>query len=134
MQKLNYNIEAKEIQRIIGEVDYHDNKMINYSEFLAATISAQSFLTDERLWILFKHFDVDDSNFITKENFKEVMEKLGQQVTQKEVDLAIQQHDILKDGRINFEEFKAMLLGDFKIGQEAQDKAVQMAQPQEGSK
>ena len=29
----------KEIEDIIREIDYHDNNMINYSEFLAATIN-----------------------------------------------------------------------------------------------
>lgn len=98
MKRLNFDATANKIQDIINEVDYHDNKMINYSEFLAATISAQSFLTEDRLWILFKHFDVDDSGFITKENFEEVMTKLGQDVSKEEIDRAISAHDILQDG------------------------------------
>jgi Ca2+-binding EF-hand superfamily protein len=40
MKKMNLELQAEEIKQIINEVDYHDNKMINYSEFLAATISA----------------------------------------------------------------------------------------------
>ena len=72
--------------------------MINYSEFLAATISAQSFLTEDRLWILFKHFDVDDTNVISKENLKEAMFKLGLEVSQEEIDSTIEAHDLLQDG------------------------------------
>jgi len=108
---------AKEIDKIIKEVDYHGNGKINYSEFLAATISVQSFLTEEKLWMLFKHFDIDDTNGISKENIREALTKLGIQVTSEDIDKAMYEHDILKDGNINFSEFKAMLLGEFEVGE-----------------
>jgi Ca2+-binding EF-hand superfamily protein len=34
---------------------------VNYSEFLAATINTQSFLTEEKLAAIFKTFDVDNT-------------------------------------------------------------------------
>jgi len=42
-----------EINEMINQMDYHNNKMINYSEFLAATIDVQHFLTDSRLKAIF---------------------------------------------------------------------------------
>ena len=38
---------------MIAQVDYHNNKKINYSEFLAATIDIKQFLTDSRLKAVF---------------------------------------------------------------------------------
>jgi Ca2+-binding EF-hand superfamily protein len=35
----NADIDHDEITRIIKEIDYHGNEKINYSEFIAATIS-----------------------------------------------------------------------------------------------
>ena len=32
------NVSDAEIQEIIGQLDYHNNQKINYSEFLAATM------------------------------------------------------------------------------------------------
>ena len=52
-------ISDKEIQQIIEEVDYKGNKKINYTEFLAATISVKKFLTEEKMLALFRQFDTD---------------------------------------------------------------------------
>lgn len=42
-------MDKDEIQKIIKELDFADNKRINYSEFIAATINVQEFLSEERL-------------------------------------------------------------------------------------
>jgi calcium-dependent protein kinase len=70
-----------QVKQIIEEVDEHGNGKINYSEFLAATISVKQFMTEEKLWMMFKHFDVDDTDYISKENIKEAMHKLGKTIT-----------------------------------------------------
>lgn len=50
----NIKIDDQELEKIICEVDYHGNNRINYSEFLAATISVKKILTDEKLLAIFK--------------------------------------------------------------------------------
>jgi calcium-dependent protein kinase len=52
------------------EVDHHGNGKINYSEFLAATVSVKDFMTEEKLWMIFKHFDIDDTNYISRTNIE----------------------------------------------------------------
>ena len=42
-----------EIQSIINELDFAENKRINYSEFIAATINVNEYLSDERLAAIF---------------------------------------------------------------------------------
>jgi calcium-dependent protein kinase len=76
------NITDDQINKIISEVDEHKNGKINYSEFLAATVSIKKFMTEEKLWMMFKHFDVDDTDFISKENIKEAFQKLGKTITE----------------------------------------------------
>ena len=49
----------KEIESIINEVDYQGNKMINYTEFLSATVAVKDILSEEKLKAIFKQFDVD---------------------------------------------------------------------------
>ena len=46
-------LPAHEIDSIIRELDYDGNNMINYSEFLAATVSVKTILTHEKLEALF---------------------------------------------------------------------------------
>ena len=51
--------------------------MINYTEFIAATLAVDEELNDEQLWSLFKKFDVDNTDFITVANLKEAFKRLG---------------------------------------------------------
>ena len=39
----------EEINNIIKELDFAENKRINYSEFIAATINVHDYLSEERL-------------------------------------------------------------------------------------
>ena len=67
--------------------------MINYSEFLAATIDVRDFLTDSRLRAVFNQFDTDSSGKITKENIYLAMQKLGREVPMDEIEQIILKHD-----------------------------------------
>ena len=112
MKKSNLNVPAKEIDTIIAEIDYKGNKQINYSEFIAATLRTKRILNDSRLKVLFKEFDVDDSGYITKENMIEAFNRLDKTVSNKQIEEILDKHDQAQDGRISFEEFKYMMLGD----------------------
>lgn len=105
------NVSDAEISEMISQMDYHNNKKINYSEFLAATIDIQEFLTDSRLRAVFNQFDTDSSGKITEENIVLAMQKLGKEISGREVHDMIVQHDKTGDGCLNFEEFKAIFFG-----------------------
>jgi len=76
---------GKQISSIFKHVDYRGNGKINYSEFLAATVSVTQVLTQEKLFALFKHFDTDDSDYITAQNLKEAFEVGGRDLDDSEV-------------------------------------------------
>lgn len=46
LKKSDVKVSEQEIQHMISEIDYHGNGKINYSEFLAATVSIKTFMTD----------------------------------------------------------------------------------------
>lgn len=59
---------------------------IKYTDFMAACIDARRFFTKDKvtqsflniqLWSIFKYFDVDDNNFITKANLMEAFARNG---------------------------------------------------------
>ena len=54
LQLNNHNLDTKEIDQIIQEVDFQGNKKINYTEFLSATIAVKDILTEEKLRAIFK--------------------------------------------------------------------------------
>lgn len=78
---------------------------INYSEFIAATMDKQTYMSREKLWAAFKHFDVDNTNEITAENIKEAMARAGRKLPEEEIKKMIKEVDLTKDGKLSFEEF-----------------------------
>lgn len=71
--KSNITVTDEQLKSIMREVDHHGNGKIDYSEFLAATVSVKQFMTEEKMWMIFKHFDVDDTNYISKANIEQAM-------------------------------------------------------------
>jgi Ca2+-binding EF-hand superfamily protein len=59
IEKSGSSLDSAEIDKIIKEIDFAGNHKINYSEFLAATIEAEKYLTDDKLHAIFNTFDVD---------------------------------------------------------------------------
>lgn len=55
---------------MLGEIDFAQNKKINYTEFLAATINAETYMTETRLQGVFNTFDLDNSGVISIENMR----------------------------------------------------------------
>ena len=58
-------------------MDNQDSKTLNYSEFLAATLDWQNFLTEARLKVVFNQLDTDKSGKITADNVIFAMQKFG---------------------------------------------------------
>lgn len=105
MDKAGLDGSAKNIKVMMSNIDFEENKKINYTEFLAATID-ETYLTDERLHGVFNTFDVDNSGAISVENMRQTFSKFGKEITAGEIEEVLAKHD--KNGQlsINFEEFK----------------------------
>lgn len=99
------------MDRIIREVDYLGSKKINYTEFLAATLSISKILTNERLVALFRQFDPHDTGYITPQGIQEAIKKLGQVINKEEMSEVMAKHDPKNEGRISFEQFKQIFHG-----------------------
>jgi len=110
MEQSQVKFTTGQIKQIVDEVDLHHNGKINYTEFIAAALCVEKFMSDEKLREIFLHFDVDDTDYISKENIKESMRQMGIEPTPAEIDQALGAHDVKNDGRISFEEFKHMFL------------------------
>lgn len=60
------NIPPEDVEKIFKSLDTNGDGLINYSEFLAATVDRKKALTMQNLQFAFHHFDVDGSGFITE--------------------------------------------------------------------
>lgn len=97
---------------MITDIDANDNQMIDYTEFLSATISNQQFLTEQRLEAVFKQFDLDGNGSISADNLKSAMQRLGRKITDAEIQEIIKRYDQDGDNMIQFNEFKRMILDE----------------------
>eukprot|EP00359_Climacostomum_virens_P010045 CAMPEP_0204909490 /NCGR_PEP_ID=MMETSP1397-20131031/8202_1 /ASSEMBLY_ACC=CAM_ASM_000891 /TAXON_ID=49980 /ORGANISM="Climacostomum Climacostomum virens, Strain Stock W-24" /LENGTH=513 /DNA_ID=CAMNT_0052079347 /DNA_START=44 /DNA_END=1585 /DNA_ORIENTATION=+ len=93
-----------DIDTIFSKIDADGNGFISYSEFLMATIDWPKALTESRLEYAFKAFDKDNDGFISVSEVKSIFSEDDPmcQAIVAEVDLNI-------DGRVDFQEFKAMM-------------------------
>ena len=74
--------------------------MINYSEFMAATISIKQILTHDKLLAVFNHFDEEQTNQITAANIVSTLKKMGRTISIEEIEEIMRKHDKSKDGII----------------------------------
>lgn len=88
---------------------------LKYSEFLASCIDERKFFTKEKvrisfykLWPLFKFFDTDNSNYITKDDLKEAFARNAKAFTDEQIDEMIYEIDPNHDNKISFDEFYEM--------------------------
>ena len=57
----------------------------------------------------FAVFDVDKDGYITKSELRQVMNRLGENLTDKQLDAMVKEADKDGDGKINAKEFKALM-------------------------
>ena len=57
----------------------------------------------------FAVFDVAKDGYITKSELRQVMNRLGENLTDKQLDAMIKEADKDGDGKINAKEFKALM-------------------------
>lgn len=110
MQDLGHYHYEEDLQGIMQTFNEETGEEeINYSEFIAAILDKKVYLNREKLYTVFKHFDIDNSNFITKENLKEVMARGGRKITTEALENWLNEIDLKKNGKLSFEEFYEMM-------------------------
>ena len=75
--ELNIKASDTELKNIFSSMDFHCDGKVNYSEFLAATISTINFNKEEKLWSAFKYFDTTDSGYITFDSVMDALKNSG---------------------------------------------------------
>ena len=111
IQKAGVNMTKEEIDAIVKEIDYTEDGLINYTEFLAATINQEKFLTEDRLQAIFNSFDLEGDGHISVENLKVAFSKFGRDLSKSEIDEIFARHDKDNNKVIDYDEFKAMMTG-----------------------
>ncbi|XP_028804802.1 calcium-dependent protein kinase 1-like [Neltuma alba] len=108
LHKLGSKLSEPEIRQLMEAADVDGNGAIDYIEFISATMHMNRVEREDHLYKAFEYFDKDKSGYITKEELESALRKynMGDEKTIKEI---IAEVDSDNDGKINYEEFVAMM-------------------------
>ncbi|KAJ6816169.1 calcium-dependent protein kinase 2-like [Iris pallida] len=108
LARLGSKLSETEVKQLMEAADVDGNGTIDYIEFVTATLHRHKLESEQNLRSAFGYFDKDGSGFITMDELEVAMKEhgLGDDATIKEI---ISEVDTDNDGRINYEEFCAMM-------------------------
>ncbi|KAF5949649.1 hypothetical protein HYC85_011642 [Camellia sinensis] len=108
LARLGSKLTEAEVKQLMEAADVDGDGTIDYIEFITATMHRHKLERDEHLYKAFQYFDTDNSGFITMDELESAMKNygMGDEDTIKEI---ISEVDTDNDGRINYEEFCAMM-------------------------
>ena len=105
MQMNRYDIAYQDFCRIVKNIEYIGKGKLNYSQFLIAAMNRKKELDEDRLWVLFKHFDLDDNGRITMEELRYALEKAVRNATESEIEEILEEFEKKAPDSMNFEMF-----------------------------
>lgn len=108
LARLGSRLTEGEVKQLMDAADVDGSGAIDYIEFITATMHRHRLEREEHLYTAFRYFDKDNSGYITRDELKQAMEDhgMGDFNTIREI---ISEVDADNDGRINYEEFCAMM-------------------------
>ncbi|KAL3619222.1 Calcium-dependent protein kinase 15 [Castilleja foliolosa] len=116
LPKLGTKLSESEVKQLMEAADVDGNGTIDYIEFITATMHMNRMEREDHLYKAFEYFDKDKSGYITMEELEHALKEynMGDAKTIKEI---IAEVDTDHDGKINYDEFVAMMRkGDPDIG------------------
>ncbi|KAL6293809.1 hypothetical protein ACE6H2_001951 [Prunus campanulata] len=108
--KIGHHVTDPDVQMLMDAADGDGTGTLNCDEFVVVSVHLRKIDNDELLHQAFTYFDKNDSGYVEFDELREALldDKLGPANEQVIQDI-IFDVDLDKDGRISFEEFKAMM-------------------------
>lgn len=111
LRKWGAKLSDSEATQLMESADVDGNGTIDYIEFITATMHMNRMEKEDRIYKSFLYFDKDNSGYITLEELKQTLEQYNMFDEQK-IKNILSEVDTDCDGRINYEEFVAMMRSD----------------------
>mmetsp|Transcript_17891 Transcript_17891/g.29355 ORF Transcript_17891/g.29355 Transcript_17891/m.29355 type:complete len:751 (-) Transcript_17891:64-2316(-) len=114
-RKTSPEVDEKQVKSLFVGIDKDKSGHIHYAEFLAALAESHGLVTMDRLTEVFDRIDTEGKGYITHEDLKSI---LGSDYDKDTVDKMIQEADIKKNGRIDYDELLQLMFSDPVQGDE----------------
>ncbi|KAK8619867.1 hypothetical protein V6N13_066367 [Hibiscus sabdariffa] len=108
LAKQGTKLSEYEVKQLMEAADADGNGTIDYEEFITATMHMNRMDREEHLYHAFQHFDKDNSGYITIEELEQALREYGI-IDRKKIKEILSEVDSDNDGRINYDEFVAMM-------------------------
>jgi len=106
----------KDLEEIMKDVDADGSGVIDYTEFLAATLDKRVMIQEDVVWAAFRQFDKNGDGVIDKDELRAFLGSNEDQdkanlaeLTEKSLQQIMEEVDDNGDGQISFEEFMKMM-------------------------
>ncbi len=115
IQSRDFILDQEELQFFINEADPEGKGTLDFAEFqniMAAISHSQRhyFNPEDEIIEACKAFDKDVSGKIAKEELKQAIMKIGEQVTEEEVEDLLKEANVDENGKVNYEDFVRMMM------------------------
>ena len=107
IQLKSNKITEQDVIFLFKAIDVDHNGKIDYSEFIAATLQKANYFKSDRLLEAFMNFDKDKSGKISKDEL--IVALKAEKSQEKEIENFIKAVDKNKDGKIDYNEFLALM-------------------------
>ncbi|KAH0780747.1 hypothetical protein KY290_000345 [Solanum tuberosum] len=108
LAKQGTKLSDYEIKQLMEAADADGNGTIDYEEFITATVHMNKMDREEHLYTAFQYFDKDHSGYISREELEQALREFGMD-DENDLREIINEVDTDHDGRINYDEFVAMM-------------------------
>ncbi|KAI9114226.1 hypothetical protein K1719_014876 [Acacia pycnantha] len=108
LAKQGTKLSEQEVKQLMEAADADGNGTIDYDEFITATMQMNRMNKEEHLYTAFQYFDKDNSGYITIEEMEQALKDFNMH-DGRDIKEIISEVDSDNDGRINYEEFVAMM-------------------------
>ncbi|KAK4758172.1 hypothetical protein SAY87_019473 [Trapa incisa] len=108
LSKQGTKLSEYEVKQLMEAADADGNGTIDYNEFITATMHMNRMDREDHLYTAFQYFDKDNSGYITNEELEQALREFGM-LEGRDIKEILSEVDSDNDGRINYDEFVAMM-------------------------
>ncbi|XP_060529846.1 troponin C, isoallergen Bla g 6.0101-like [Cylas formicarius] len=117
LDMLGHQLSPEELTKIISEIDSDGNGVMSFEEF--AHLAARFVVEEEEdveailreLKDAFRLYDKDGLGYITVDLLRDILKELDDKLTPQDLNEMIKEIDTDNSGTVDWEEFKAMMIG-----------------------